>query len=49
MKRNQTLRLTLSAVLCAVAVVGSTLSFPVGSTLFYHIFFGVSTKVSPRC
>ena len=29
MKRNQTLRLTLSAVLCAVAVVGSTLSFPV--------------------
>ena len=29
MKRNQTLRLTLAAVLCAVAVVGSMLSFPV--------------------
>ena len=29
MKQNQTLRLTLAAVLCAVAVVGSMLSFPV--------------------
>lgn len=29
MKRNQTLRLTLAGILCAVAVVGSTLSFPV--------------------
>ena len=29
MKRNQTLRLTLAAVLCAEAVVGSMLSFPV--------------------
>ena len=29
MKKNQTLRLTLAAVLCAVAVVGSMLSFPV--------------------
>lgn len=28
MKRNHTLRLTLAAVLCAVAVVGSLLSFP---------------------
>ena len=29
MKKNQTLKLTLAAVLCAVAVVGSMLSFPV--------------------
>ena len=29
MKRDQALRLTLAAVLCAVAVVGSMLSFPV--------------------
>ena len=29
MKHNQTLRLTVAAVLCAVAVVGSMLSFPV--------------------
>ncbi len=29
MKRNQTLRLTVAAILCAVAVVGSMLSFPV--------------------
>lgn len=29
MKRNQTLRVTLAAVLCAVAVVGSLFSFPV--------------------
>lgn len=28
-KRNKTLRLTLAGILCAVAVVGSTLSFPV--------------------
>lgn len=29
MKRNQTLKLAIAAVLCAVAVVGSMLSFPV--------------------
>jgi len=29
MKRNKTLRLSLAGVLCAVAVVGSALSFPV--------------------
>ena len=29
MRKNQTLKLTLAAVLCAVAVVGSMLSFPV--------------------
>ena len=29
MKRNQTLRLTLAGILVAVAVVGSTISFPV--------------------
>jgi len=29
MKRNQTLRLTTAAILCAAAVVGSMLSFPV--------------------
>lgn len=29
MKRNQTLRLTVAGILCAVAVVGSTLSFPI--------------------
>ncbi|MBQ8599245.1 MAG: energy coupling factor transporter S component ThiW [Oscillospiraceae bacterium] len=29
MKRNQTLRMTVAAVLCALAVVGSMLSFPV--------------------
>ena len=29
MKNNKTLKLTLSALLCAVAVVGSTFSFPV--------------------
>lgn len=31
-ERNKTLRLALSGVLCAVAVVGSTLSFPVLSS-----------------
>ena len=29
MKRNQTLRITVAAILCAVAVVGSMFSFPV--------------------
>ena len=29
MKRNQTLRITVAAILCAVAVVGSMVSFPV--------------------
>ncbi|MBQ4638456.1 MAG: energy coupling factor transporter S component ThiW [Clostridia bacterium] len=29
MKRNQTLKLSLSAILCAVAVIGSMFSFPV--------------------
>lgn len=32
MNRNKTLRLTLAGILCAVAVVGSTLSFPVLSS-----------------
>ncbi|MBQ7886436.1 MAG: energy coupling factor transporter S component ThiW [Clostridia bacterium] len=32
MNRNKTLRLALSGVLCAVAVVGSTMSFPVLSS-----------------
>lgn len=32
MKRNTTLRLTLAGLLCAVAVVGSTFSFPVLSS-----------------
>ena len=29
MKRNQTLRITVAAILCAVAIVGSMFSFPV--------------------
>ena len=29
MKRNQTLRITIAAILCAVAIVGSMFSFPV--------------------
>lgn len=32
MKRNKTLRMALAGILCAVAVVGSTLSFPVLSS-----------------